>query len=120
MLKKLGILLIIVGFCGLSFSFYIRSQVEDGKRQIHSAEHKVNKGKKLFSVTPITKPIGNLVTASAEEKIAAGKEEVFFYEGIEQILMIAGIICIAAGLGMIIFKKKRDEEQNAYPDAYPK
>ena len=82
MLKKriLGIILAILGVSLLISSFYIKSQISSGREEISDAEKKLNIGKKLFSLNPITKEAGKDLSAPIERKIEAGSEKANRYE----------------------------------------
>ena len=97
--RIIGILIALAGVAMICVSYYIQNQVEAGKQEISSAEKKVSQGKTLFGLNPYSKEIGNkAIFNPAEQKISAGKEEVAYYEMLEQRLWIGGIIAIAAGL----------------------
>jgi hypothetical protein len=106
--KKFGVFLIIFGVVLLGLSYYIKSQVEEGKVKISSAESQVESGKKVLSLTPYTSPVGKMFSSSAEKKISKGKEDVALYEKRALWLQVIGIGCVVVGLGIIIVKKKRD------------
>ena len=102
-LRVFGILVVLAGIAALLFSNYITTQVLQGKSQIASGEQKVQKGKQLFSSNPYTEPLGNALTGSADKKIAKGKEQIAYYEGLAKTLKVGGIIACIAGVGMFAF-----------------
>lgn len=111
--KIIGIILIVVGVAMIFVSNYIIDQVNEGKLKISKAEKQVQQGKSLFSLTPITKAIGDKAASSAERKIDAGKAQVSEYEELAGTLHMGGIILIVAGVGVFALgflsqkKKKR-------------
>ena len=109
--KIIGIILFILGVIGYFFSDYIQKQVEEGKIKIAQAEKTVEQGNKIFSLNPVTKEIGKGLSKPAEKKIAQGKEDVQYYEGISSWLKIGGIIAGIVGIVLFFFsfgKKKRN------------
>lgn len=102
-----GIVLFLVGLGMLFTSHYITGQVLEGKNKIENAQSKVNTGKKLFSLTPVTKQVGQGVTQSAQQQINAGREEVSYYEEVAYWLRIGGIASLIIGIGAIFLCRCR-------------
>lgn len=103
-LKRIfAIIVILVGVGMVGGAFYINDQVAQGKLQVSSAERKVDQGKTLFSLNPVSKEIGNQITQSADRKIDAAKGEISYYANMAQNLQIGGIILIVIGIGFFIF-----------------
>ncbi len=100
-LKQLiGVFIILIG-CGLfGVSSYITAQVNEGKVEVSSAQRKVDQGKKLFGLSPYTKPVGKGLTDAAQKKINAGEEDIAHYEAIASGIQIGG--WIAVGLGIVV------------------
>lgn len=108
MLKKiLGIIAVILGALLIFFSFYIKGQVSEGRKEISEAKEKVSKGKKLFSFNPFTKEITKGLTDSAEKKIQEGIAKADEYENLAIWLQIAGIIFLVIGIGLIFLSRKK-------------
>lgn len=105
--KKFGLILIIIGAIALGASFYIKQQVLQGREQISTAQKSADVGKGLFSLSPATKPAGEIFGGAAEHKIKAGTAEANRYEKIANGLLIAGIILIIAGIISIFRGRKR-------------
>jgi len=103
---KLAVILGAVAVVTLSASFYIKSQVEAGLKQISQAEEHMNFGEKLFSITPESKEIGGALSGPIASKIAEGKEQVAFYTHLANWLEITGILCIAVAAVTLIKQKK--------------
>lgn len=101
--KILGILLFLGGLGMLGASFYINTQVIQGKQQIAEGQRKVDRAKTPFSLTPITQPIGGALTKSGQGKIDNGQQQVDYYEMLAAQLQMGGIIAAIAGLGLFIF-----------------
>ena len=109
-LRILGIVLVIAGVVAICFSSYINSQVAQGKIQVAQGEQKMNAGKQLFSVTPLTEKIGEGMTSGGDKKIAEGKQKIAHYQGVANSLMTIGVILIIAGAAIFIwsfFAKRR-------------
>lgn len=84
---------------GLLFaSHYITTQVLEGKGKIASAQSKVNAGKGIFSLIPVTKKVGEGITQSAQSEINVGKEKIGYYEQMAFWLRIGGAIAIIIGV----------------------
>ena len=98
-----GIFLFALGIGMLFASHYITTQVLEGKGKIASAQQKVDTSNKLFSVTPITKPVGEGLTQSSQGKIDAGRDEVAYYEQMAQWLQIGGVAFMVVGIGACLF-----------------
>lgn len=103
-------LVLLLGIVMIGASKYIQGEVLEGRRQISSGEQKVETGRQLFGVNPVSKEVGNtLFFNSADKKIAAGKAEAEHYETLANQLQTGGIIAIVVGAGMILvsFRKKK-------------
>lgn len=109
MLKKriLGIIIAVIGVLCLLTSFYIKSQVSDGRVQIADAEAKVRKGKELFSLNPVTKEAGKVIMDPIDKKIQAGTAEADRYAAIAMWLQIGGGIFIVIGGWLIFISRKK-------------
>jgi hypothetical protein len=105
--RIIGIVVFIIGVAMIIVSISIKKQTEAGKTQIAGAQKKVEQGNSLFSLSPVTKGIGQGVTGSAQKKINAGKEQVAQYETIAQWLLIGGIILCVVGAGIVFIGKKK-------------
>ncbi len=109
--RIIGIAVCIGGIVLILISNYIKSQVEEGKEEISDAESKVQRGKTLFGLNPYTEAIGQkIIFDPAEKKIDTGKQEISSYEAKASQFMIAGIIVIVVGIGIILIpfgRKKR-------------
>jgi len=97
-----GIIFVILGIILLLSSFYIRSRVESGRKEISQAQSTLDKGKKLFSVTPITKEIDKGFTDSVQKKINEATGKADSYAVLATWFQIGGIVCIIVG-GVLIF-----------------
>ena len=101
--RIIGILVAIAGVAMICISYYIQNQVEAGKIELSSGEQKVNQGKALFGLNPYSKAVGNkVIFNSADQKISAGKEEIAYYEMLEQRFWIGGLIATAVGILIIV------------------
>lgn len=97
--KRVAAIVVFALGLGLLFaSHYITTQVLEGKGKIASAQSKVNASKGIFSLTPVTKKVGQGVTQSAQSEINAGKEEVGYYEQMAFWLRIGGAIALIIGV----------------------
>ncbi|MFA6119560.1 MAG: hypothetical protein WCT85_00600 [Parachlamydiales bacterium] len=105
--KILGIIIAILGVAMLISSFYIKSQVEQGRKQISEAQHQVDQGKALFSLNPVTKEVGKEIARPVEKKIKAGTEKANLYNTIALYLQIGGCIFIILGSGIVFIGNKK-------------
>jgi hypothetical protein len=93
-----AIILGIIGVLSLIGSFYIKSQVETGKKQISKAEKQVGFGKQLFSLSPESEEIGETLSSPINKKIDEGKGQVAFYSNLALWLEIGGILCVVVAV----------------------
>lgn len=102
-LKQLiGVFIILIG-CGLfGVSSYITAQVNEGKVEVSSAQRKVDQGKKLFGLSPYTKPVGKGLTDAAQKKIDAGEKDIAHYEAMAAALQIGGWVAVGLGAAVTI------------------
>jgi len=94
----------------LGVSHYIQARVLEGRGEISRGEQKVSTGRKVFGVNPVSKEVGDqMLFNSADQKIAAGKEEADSYERMANMLQTGGIVAIVVGAGMILvsFMRKK-------------
>lgn len=105
--RILGTILILLGVAAILTSVYIDKEVEKGRGQISSAQNQVDQGKKVMGLVPNSKPIGNIITGSAQGKIDAGKRDVAKYEKISNQLFYVGIALVVIGFILVIIRKKR-------------
>ncbi len=110
--RILGITLFVIGLALFVTSYYITGQIEEGKRQITSAQKKVDNANSLFSLSPTTKEVGKPLTDSAQKKIDAGKQAVNDYTTLAGQLHLAGIIVSLAGIVLIIFGRSRKKKKS--------
>src|ERR1700675_2365651 len=101
-LRIFGIVVILAGLGAIFFSNYIMNQVNAGKVQIQQGENAVNKGNQLFSMNPVAQEVGQNLTAPAQKKIKAGKEQVAQYQLLAGQLRTGGIVGIVVGAGSIL------------------
>ncbi len=92
-----AIALIVVGAIMLLFSDYIADQVAMGKLRIQSAQSQVDTTNSLFNKSSATKPLGNMFTGSAQQKINEGQSQVDYYQNLSMQLKVVGIILIVIG-----------------------
>jgi hypothetical protein len=105
--KYLGIALLIIGLGCISFSVYIKEQVEQGRNEISEGQKTVDQTKSLFSLSPYTKPIGEGLANAGQSKIDAGTMQADQYEQIALYLKISGIaLVILSGVSFFCFTKK--------------
>lgn len=98
--RNVGIILLILSFCALLGAHYIKGEVAEGNARISSAENQVQKGKRLFSINPATRVLGDVATGSAERKIIQGKKDILYYTRLANWLQIGGIF---TGLGGLVW-----------------
>jgi hypothetical protein len=105
--KMIAVIMVLVGVVMVGGALYIKDQVAKGKLKVASAERKVEQGKGLFSINPVSKEIGDQVTQSADRKISSAKLEISNYEALAQDLQWGGIILIVVGAGFFIFLRRK-------------
>ncbi len=101
--QVIGLFLFAAGLGMLYASHYITAQVLEGKGKIRHAQGKVDTTNNLFSVTPVTKPVGQSLTQSAQSQIDSGRDEVAYYEQMADWLRIGGIGFVVVGIGACLF-----------------
>ena len=107
--KQIGaIVVLVVGVGMLVTSHYIRGEVAQGKKEISSAQRKVDAGKSIFSLSPATKEAGKGITGAAQKKINAGKKDAAHYENVASGLKVVGVIVVLLGLaGLFFFRREK-------------
>ena len=102
-----GIIIVIIGVALILSSFYIKSRVRSGRQEISEAQSTVNKGKKLFSVTPITKDVGDVLTGSAQKKINEASGMADSYAVLATWFQVGGAVFIVLGSVLIYIGRKK-------------
>ena len=102
-----GAIIFIGGIILLFVSHYITTQIEEGNLKISSAQQKVDTGKKLFNVSPYSKPVGEGLTSGVQSKINEGKNTIEYYTVVAQRCQIGGIIALVVGAGMMYFLRDK-------------
>jgi hypothetical protein len=106
-MKKLGIVLLILGIASVGASIYIKGEVEAGKEQVSSAQDTVDKGNSLFSLNPATEDIGKELSSPIQKKIDQGNADIETYEAVALWSRVGGAILIILGLSMLFIRKKK-------------
>ncbi len=106
-MKIIGTVLIVIGAICLFFSNSIAERVAAGRMQIAQGQRSVNEVNTVFSQSQYTKPLGNMITESAEKKINAGRAEADQYAALSNQLRVGGIILIVVGAGFFFFDKRK-------------
>jgi LPXTG-motif cell wall-anchored protein len=109
MKKFLGIILAIGGIAMIVFSFYIKSQVAEGKAKASSAQSTVDKGTWLFSQNPISKEVGKGLTNPIQKQIDEGESQISYYENMATWLLIGGIGVLIIGGAVVLISRKKTE-----------
>ncbi len=104
--RILGIILLLAGLTSVGFSIYIKREVAQGKEQVASGQQKVDQGKVLFSLSPATKPIGEGITAPAQNRINQGRRDIAHYEKVSNYLLYGGLLAIIFGALLLFFPRK--------------
>ena len=104
--RVIAVVMFLAGVAMVGGSFYIKSQVAQGKLQVASAEKKVDQGKTLFSLNPVSKEIGGQMAKSADRKIDHAKQEISDYASLAQNLLVGGIVLLIVGAGFFIFLRR--------------
>ncbi|NGX43968.1 MAG: hypothetical protein K1060chlam3_00126 [Candidatus Anoxychlamydiales bacterium] len=102
-----GIIIVLIGVALILSSFYIRSRVRSGRQEISEAQSTVSKGKKLFSVTPITKEVGKGFMNSVQKKINEATGKADSYAVLATWFQIGGSVFIVLGAVLIYIGRKK-------------
>jgi hypothetical protein len=105
--RILGLLFVIVGIGCLSLSYYINAQVEQGREKIAHAQKNVNVIGGLFSITPVSKEVGQPLTGAAQHRIDQGIQEAEHYAKYVNRLLTGGVALIVIGIGVFFIGKKK-------------
>ncbi len=105
--RILGIIIIIIGISFIASSFYIKSRVTSGREQISQAEGTVRKGKQLFSLDPIAKEAGKVITDPIDKKLKEESAKADRYDTLATWFQIGGGIFIVIGAGLIFISRKK-------------
>lgn len=100
--RILGIIIIILGLGLIGTSFYIKTQTKKGQEEVSQAQKKVEKGKSIFSVNPVTKEIGKGLSKVAESKIKEAISKIKKYNTVAFWLMFGGIVLVIVGVVIIV------------------
>ena|SRR3990167_617094 len=100
-MKRLGVLLIVLGGASIGGSLYIQHQVEEGSEKIKKAEQTVDRGRSFLSLNPATDEIGKGLARSADKKIQMGKEQIAHYTQMASRLKIGGIVLVVLGAALL-------------------
>jgi hypothetical protein len=102
-----GIVIFVLGVGMLVGSHYIAGQVQEGNRQISAGQDKIDATNKLFSITPVTKPVGKGLTSSGQREVNAGRETADYYQQVSEWLRIGGIAGLIIGVGAFLFSRSK-------------
>lgn len=109
-LRWVAIGLLACGFVLIGISFVIQGKIGEGKEQIAAGKEKLEGSRRAFSLLPGQgQAIGEQIQSSGNKRIAAGEEEIAYYQNIAHQLLIGGFILIAVGIGLFLiisFRKK--------------
>jgi hypothetical protein len=104
--RILGFIILVIGVLMMIVAYSIKHRTEEGTQQVKAAQKKVDKVDDTFSLSPVTKPLGDGLTGSAQKKIDKGKEEILYYENIAKWLKLGGILVIVAGVIIVLIPRK--------------
>lgn len=105
--KGLAITAIVVGFVLVGLSYYIQSEVNQGRLQVESAERSLKRGQSLFSLTPATNQIGQEVQRSADRKIGEANSEINYYAAMAELMLLIGYALIILGVAVFVIIRFR-------------
>jgi Na+/phosphate symporter len=101
-IKKIAGLLVFALGLGLLFtSHYIQGEVNQGTARLEKAQKTVDKSSSLFSVNPVSKQVGGVVTGAAQKKLNQYAAQAAYYQQVADNLEIGGFISL--GLGALLF-----------------
>lgn len=105
--RIVGIVICLCGLVMIGAAFYINGQVEQGRQEIAAGQQKINQVKGIFSLTSQTKPLGDTLTSSGQQRIAMGQQQADEYAALANKLQIGGIVLAIVGLGIALFWRTR-------------
>jgi len=107
----LGIIGILLGIASMVVASRINERLDEARGEIGDAKQKVDTGKKLFSLSPATKEIGQGLTSGADKKIRNAEEEVAHYQQIANWCHAGGIALIVVGAASVLIFWKRSKKR---------
>jgi hypothetical protein len=105
--RILGAAAVIIGIALLFVSHMINTRLNEGEEEISSAKENISRGDKLFSLNPVSKEVGKVVTHSADKKIEQGEETIRQYTLVANGCYYGGIALIVLGVVVFIFGRKK-------------
>lgn len=105
--KIISVALVIVGCFMLGGSYYIKKEIREGQLQIDSAKSTVKTGTKIFSLSPVTEPIGSGIARAADKKIRSGEEQIAYYTKVANFLLVGGLVLVGGGVFLFFTERKR-------------
>lgn len=107
--RIIGIVSIIVGIVLLMVSRQIDQKLDEARDEIGGAKKKVSTGKKLFSLNPVSKEIGDGLAKGVDKKISDAEATVAHYEKVSMFCHVSGIVLVIVGAGIVFlsWKKKK-------------
>ena len=105
--KVFGIILLSVGVVALGISMYIDEETGKGWSQIRRGEKQVEQIEKLSALNRNTAVAGQVVSSSGRQKIAKGRQDIAWYEGLSFLLKIGSGLFIAGGVIILVLAKKK-------------
>jgi len=105
--RILAIIVLIIGLVLLGISFYIKNEVNKGKKELSEAQEKIEKGKKILSFTPIPKEVSKGLQGMVKGKINAAVELIKKYSFIAWVIQSVAIAFIIIGLALFFFGRSK-------------
>ncbi len=99
--------MIVIGVGLILASNHIKERLAEAEGEISDAKRKLSQGETLFSLSPISKGIGQAIAGGAEDKIRNAEEEVQYYYRVAATCQGGGIAAIVLGAFIVIFARKK-------------
>jgi len=110
--RIVGAFVVLIGIALVCVAYYIKQQVAAGEALLSQGEKRVKQADALFSLTPVTKEVGDGLTSSGKQQIAMGKEQIAYYTSLAQWLQIGGIVVIVIGAAVVVFGKTKPRRKS--------
>jgi len=105
--KMAAIILILAGIGFLYMSYYINTQVAEGRTEISGAQKNVDTTGTLFSINPASKEVGKHLTGYAQNKIDEGTQKADQYATYAKWLILSGFALIVIGVGVFFIARRK-------------
>jgi hypothetical protein len=111
-LKRLiTLLLIIIGFFGITASYYIHDKVLKGQEAINIAQAKIENSQAFFFFSPFTASLGQVLIGGHKEKLSQAQEKVTKYGKVAALTRAIGWDLFIIGLLTLPFVYRKSKNR---------